>query len=562
MSDLMKPLTFAELMRHILMEYKLRQTIFNVKKIYRASERCLSIFGGHLDNPLGPAAGPHTQLAQNIVAAYAAGGRFIELKTVQKLEGPELHISKPCISSHDECYNVEWSTELTLSDAFEEYVKAWYALKLISREFELGAADGFIFNMSVGYDLEGISSPSVDAFIEGLKDAARSEVWNECEEWATRHASDFANIDEDYIRSISPKISTSITLSTMHGCPAEDIEKIAAYLMTVKQLHTYIKCNPTLLGYEFTRKTLDEMGYDYLVFDEQHFQDDLHADEAVPMLRRLLNLAAAEKRTLGIKLSNTFPVKIRKGELPGEEMYMSGKSLYPLTIALSAMLSASFEGKLPISYSGGADKNNIEAIFAAGIWPVTLCSVLLKPIGVEVMKSLADKVTAMPYPERQEPDESKLIILAEQARSDNNYRKSEITRQKMEEDAKKGIIHDSGFVCRVLCGNCVAVCPNRSNEIILTDNGKRIVHIDRSCNECGNCGIHCVQPCLPYKDRITLFANSDDMNDSENNGFAQVGEQYVIRWEGRTSEVSEADLPKELKGVVDAMKKQHPYYFI
>ncbi|WP_230978083.1 hypothetical protein [Treponema vincentii] len=47
----------------------------------------MELFGQRFENPLGPAAGPHTQLAQNIVAAYAAGCRFFELKTVQKLDG-------------------------------------------------------------------------------------------------------------------------------------------------------------------------------------------------------------------------------------------------------------------------------------------------------------------------------------------------------------------------------------------------------------------------------------------------------------------------------------------
>ena len=31
---------------------------------------------------------------------------------------------------------------------------------------ELGDPDGFVFNMSVGYDLKGIQSPKVDAYIE------------------------------------------------------------------------------------------------------------------------------------------------------------------------------------------------------------------------------------------------------------------------------------------------------------------------------------------------------------------------------------------------------------
>ncbi len=36
--------------------------------------------------PLGPASGPHTQLAENIVLAWLAGARIVELKTVQVLD--------------------------------------------------------------------------------------------------------------------------------------------------------------------------------------------------------------------------------------------------------------------------------------------------------------------------------------------------------------------------------------------------------------------------------------------------------------------------------------------
>ena len=60
--------------------------------------------------------------------------------------------------------------------------------------------------------------------------------------------------------AISPRISRSVTESTLHGCPPEEIERIATYLITEKDLHTFVKCNPTLLGYEFARKTLDEPG--------------------------------------------------------------------------------------------------------------------------------------------------------------------------------------------------------------------------------------------------------------------------------------------------------------
>ncbi len=87
-----------------------------------------------------------------------AGARCIELKTVQIMYGEELGIPRPCIYSVDEAYNVEWSSEYSCDEAADEYIKAWFALKLISKELGLGDPDGFLFIMSVGYNLAGIKS--------------------------------------------------------------------------------------------------------------------------------------------------------------------------------------------------------------------------------------------------------------------------------------------------------------------------------------------------------------------------------------------------------------------
>lgn len=400
MSDRMRLIPFDKLMEWILAEYQGEGSVFGVpreKFYHRANAANLALFGGtgagadpHMENPLGPAAGPNTQLAQNIIASYLAGSRFFELKTVQILDGEDLPVAKPCILANDEGYNVEWSTELTVPDAMNEYIKAWFALQILSREFSLGSSRGFIFNMSVGYDLEGIKSPKIDAFIEGLKDASGTSVWQECREFLLNHLEMFQTIDRDFVVGIPPQICASITLSTLHGCPPAEIERIAVYLLEEKKLHTYVKCNPTLLGYEFARTTLDQLGYDYLAFDDHHFRNDLQFHDAVPMIARLKAFAAERNLTFGVKLSNTFPVKIHRRELPGEEMYMSGRALYPLTINLAYKLAGAFQGDLRISYSGGADVHNIARIYATGIWPITLATTILKPGGYLRLKQLAD----------------------------------------------------------------------------------------------------------------------------------------------------------------------------
>lgn len=398
MSDRMTPIPFDRLMNWILEEKKNKNTVFGVRKSYVAKEgRILDLFDEKLETPFGPAAGPHTQLAQNLVASYYAGSRFFELKTVQVLDGEDLPVAKPCITAEDECYNCEWSTELRIPDAFNEYVKAWFAIKVIAKEFNLGSPDGFMFNMSVGYDLEGIKTKKIDDFIEGLKEAKDTPIFKECKEYLLKNINLFKNVTEDDVNAITSNVCSSITLSTLHGCPPQEIERIASYLMNEKQVNTFIKCNPTLLGYEFARKTLDDMGYDYIAFGDFHFKDDLQYEDAIPMLKRLMSLADEKGLSFGVKLTNTFPVDVKAGELPSEEMYMSGRSLYPLSIALAAKLSKEFDGKLRMSYSGGADIHNIDKIYESGIWPITIATTVLKPGGYERMVQIAEKFDKVEY---------------------------------------------------------------------------------------------------------------------------------------------------------------------
>ncbi|MCL2425294.1 MAG: putative selenate reductase subunit YgfK [Oscillospiraceae bacterium] len=396
MSDKMRPLPFGQLMTWALDEYWTEGSIFGVPKFFKYnSDNNHEIFGENLELPFGPAAGPHTQLAQNLIASYVAGARFFELKTVQQLDGEDLPVSKPCILAEDEGCNVEWSTELYVSQALDEYIKGWFAIKLLSQELGLGCDKGFVFNMSVGYDLEGIQTKKIDNFIEGLKNAVNTESWNECVQWTIGNLSKFENVDKDFVNSISPNVSNSITLSTLHGCPPEEIERIATYLLNEKGLHTYIKCNPTLLGYDYARETLNKLGFDYITFDDRHFKADLQYDDAVPMLKRLQTLADSLFLEFGVKLTNTFPVKITESELPGEEMYMSGRPLFPLSIELANRLSKTFDGKLRISFSGGADVRNISDIIEAGIWPVTIATTLLKPGGYMRLHQIAEQLRSI-----------------------------------------------------------------------------------------------------------------------------------------------------------------------
>ncbi|MDP3682572.1 MAG: putative selenate reductase subunit YgfK, partial [Ignavibacteria bacterium] len=384
MSDQMTPIPLNRLFDWMITEYKNEQTIFGIHKsnfFFKKNSSQINIFNEALEMPLGPAAGPHTQLTQNIIASYLTGGRFFELKTVQILD--ELKVDKPCIDAQDEGYNVEWSQELKLEQSYDEYLKAWILLHLLKELFGFSKSDerGFVFNMSVGYNLEGIKTERMKNFIESLKDSSNNEKFlqykNELilklNDENVRHLllrSVNPNINFDKLitslQNISPNISNSVTLSTMHGCPPEEIEAIAKYLIGEKKLHTYVKLNPTLLGYEKVVTILHQLGFRYIEMDRASFEHDINFADAVPMLKRLQHFAKEHGREFGVKLSNTLGVKNKKKVLAGDDMYMSGRSLFPLTINVARLLVEEFHGELSMSFSGGATINNVQEIIDCG----------------------------------------------------------------------------------------------------------------------------------------------------------------------------------------------------
>lgn len=420
MSERMYPIPFKDLMRWVITERKNSGTVFGIHTEYKADPaKTLPIFGEKIETPFGPAAGPNSQLAQNIIASYVAGARFFEVKTVQKMDGEELAacVPRPCILADDEGYNQEWSTELEVGQALNEYIKAWCALKIMAKVWGYGDPDGFVFNMSVGYDLEGIKGEKVDNYIESMKDATRAPIFAECKAVLTELFPEEA----EFIANISPRVSRSITLSTLHGCPPDEIERIASYLITEKKVNTFVKCNPTILGYHDARSILDSMGYDYIVFDDHHFNEDLQWKDAVPMFERLQALADENGLEFGLKLSNTFPVDTTRGELPNNEMYMSGRALFPLTIEMCRRISTQFGGKMKISFAGGAEYFNCDKLFAAGIWPITVATTILKPGGYNRLTQMAKKVEGMEFKAFDGTDTDAIAKLSLDCRTDYHH---------------------------------------------------------------------------------------------------------------------------------------------
>ncbi len=373
------PIPFGVLVARLFRELEQKRSAFDLpaqRFVRGVAGRNLSVgFHGHrASTPFGPAAGPHTQMAQNMVLSWLAGGRVIELKTVQIKE--DLKIPRPCIDVQTVGFNVEWSQELTLAQSLEEYVKGAMLIEMLKAAGLAPDLGDTVFDMSVGYDLAGIRSPKVRTFIAGLRDATavidklRGQI---PDAWKRFRELPFA-----------PAISDTLTLSTFHGCPPEEIEQIAAFLLDELGLNVVIKLNPTLLGRRHLTAILhDRLGYSELAVPDAAFEKDANWEQMTGIVGRLRERAQAAGRGFGVKFSNTLVVRNHKTFFPAseKEMYLSGAPLHPLAIELVRRFRRSFGDSIPISFSAGIDDANFADAVGLGLQPVTVCTDLLRPGG-------------------------------------------------------------------------------------------------------------------------------------------------------------------------------------
>jgi len=373
------PHPFGALVTRMFTELETEKSIFDYpqKKFFIGqSGRDFSVkfHGKNSSSPFGPASGPQTQMAQNLVLSWLGGSRIMELKTVQILD--ELEIPRPCIDMQTVGYNVEWSQELRVEQSLHEYVKGSMLIEILRASGKLDLAENFgdvLYDMSVGYDLKGIQSDKVRRFIEGMLDA--SEVVEHYRKQIPEQYRQFRNLD------FQTKLSDTLTLSTFHGCPPEEIEKIIDYLFREHGLNCIIKLNPTLLGKNQVRHLLNGiMGYADVHVPDEAFENDATWEQAQGFVERLGLTAKTLGLGFGVKFNNTLIVENKRNFFPDTEkvMYLSGTPLHVLGINLVKQFREIFGDQFPISFSAGIDKTNFADTVALGLTPITVCSDLLK----------------------------------------------------------------------------------------------------------------------------------------------------------------------------------------
>jgi len=545
------PWSLARLLKRVAVEYQDKGEIFGLtgRRFFKPApdiDLGCEIAGRRVATPVGPAAGPHTQMAQNIVLAWLAGARTFELKTVQILD--ELDIERPCIDMENVGYNIEWSQELTLDESLAEYAKSALMLAVLRRWEPLtavlgdmaGPAGDHAFELSVGYDLAGITSDRMTAFVAGMLNAQER-----IDRFRGEIPAPFHSLRDVPVAS---RLVDHITLSTFHGCPPDEIEGIVKHLMTTHELDVTVKLNPTLLGMDTVREILhDRLGHTEVPLAPEAFAADLKFDRALEMITRLEEFASSRGREFGIKLTNTLVVGNERGVMPGKQMYLSGKPLHVMAVTLLDRLASALPGKfrlaggegpVPVAFSAGIDKDNLTDAVALGLTPVTICSDLLKPGGYGRMaQGLRKLVKTMKTADLTDLDGLRDKADTE-ARAAGHRDSVQAAAQRLAtaDGAAPYALATTGkplrrvdhqlemFDC-VACINCVTVCPNDaffqvpSRDLNDLEARSQYLVLAELCNDCGNCTTFCPEEGSPHLIKPRLFTESEAWTAGGRRGF-------------------------------------------
>lgn len=576
------PLPLRHHLRRIYWELKEHDQVYDLpRKLFWTpdpeADTRVTFHGIPAGTPAGPAAGPQDQLIQNIVLSWLGGSRIVELKTVQIMD--ELKISRPCIYAGNVGFNVEWSQELRLPASLVEYVAAQMVIDILREEdiLEIGSdhpSYATILDLSVGYDLKGISSPQIRWFIEQMQDASqvvdqlRSEIPDEYSKYR----------DFDFTTDI---VKTQ-TLSTFHGCPKDEIERIVGFLLTEMGVHSIIKLNPTQLGREPLAQLLREkLGYTELNVNPKACDVALSQAEAVAICERLDPVARERGLGLGVKFSNTLEVLNEIGYFPDDVMYMSGPPLHPIAMRLVDQWRQEVGDRWPVTFAAGIDQENFFEAVALGLCPITSCTDLLKTRGygrqfkyLRKLEKRMKEIGATTVPE--------FILLhrgqgtADQAGSLEAVRAAALanTRLYAAEVVEDPRYHRANnhtapkkigsalylFDC-VACGKCIPVCPNDANftynlepveveyrnykvfgdqvlpheaHVLRVARQKQWAVYADFCNECGNCDTYCPEDGGPFMEKPKFFGTHETWTrHADRDGFHVARENGTDRVWGR-----------------------------
>lgn len=362
---------FRDLVTRLYREPAAQGTLFELPRQawYRPGpggpDLTVDFLGARVGNPLGVAAGPRTQMAQNLLLSYVAGGRILEL-----------------------------SREHGVTDALPEYVAGSMLIEVFRQQHELtggqldGLAGAVVYNVRVGADLAGVRSDETRRFLDGMR-AAGTVI----ERLRAEIPRQFGPARE---RGYPTRIAETVRVSLLPACSAEQIEKTAELLIAEHDFNVVVEVSPAMLGRERLEHLLcGAAGDAELRVDPEVFASGVSFDEAVELCRRLMRIAGERGRRVGFDFSDTLrspghreSVAAAKGDTE-----LVGRWRRAVAMTLADELRKVVGPQVPVSLGAGVDRDDFASAVACGSVPVGVSTNRLGPGDYWRLPSCLDALT-------------------------------------------------------------------------------------------------------------------------------------------------------------------------
>lgn len=367
MTNLLQPLPMSRMVEHIARELEMTSTVYSVSPGYRGAPSG----AGELDLPLGVAPGPHGLLAQNLVCAYVAGGRFLSLATLGA-PGDDLRVESDGVCRR----KARAGGGLPPRQAAAEAIKASILIRLLCRELGLGDPNGFALVMSLPGEREALERPEVQEYLSTLRDASADPLWAESLAAAKGAVRRFNNLDRQDLDGLDPCISHTARVSLPKNGDFSGIR-----LLLDRGISVIVR-----VDLSWTAGELDRALQGLLAACPAQAERASSAGETQGERR---SGAGETQPFLALEASGSLPTA------PGE--WRTGPFSAPKTLRLAAKI-AEIAPEIPLYYAGGGDQLNLARLAAQGFRAICVTTTLLKPGGYLRLRQMARTLAALRLP--------------------------------------------------------------------------------------------------------------------------------------------------------------------
>ena len=351
------------------------------------------------------------------------------------------------------------------------------------------------------------------------------------------------------------RLATGITLSTFHGTPAGEIERIGEFLIGELGFHTVVKLNPPMLGRERLEDILHGvLGYTDVAVNPEVYARDLPFEDAVAIIRRLQSLAERHAPHHRREVRQHARSAEHRDVPPGARAVPVRAAAARASCRPGPAWREEFGAGLQISFAAGVDAHNAADCVAAGLVPVTTCTDLLRAGGYgrlpRYFVNLEERmhaVGARTIPEfivrsagtGDSPAGSNADTLDRaMLRNTRTLLEKALTGERYRADQNRKPPRKLGthlwlWDC-LSCSKCIPACPNDAvfeievepfiGEVPVIeieggawrDVGRHLYRALKStqiaifadaCNDCGNCDVFCPEDGGPYIEKPRFFGS-------------------------------------------------------